>query len=181
MPRWGDLRQADQAANDERHRIVVDRLYGGDPRRAFGSPADAVRHEEVARDLVLAEIRRDPVGFAARGLLGVPFAWFQTLGPGKRLASLAAHLPLMALFALGAAGMARREPGAFARAWPAFCLVLFVNLFQAWVWPLARYLAPAVALSFVWSGHAAESLARGLLPRAAAAGRRASRRTAACA
>lgn len=160
MLHWADLRAIDQAADRARHQIVVDRLYGGDRAAAYATAAEAVRHEAVARDLVLEEIRRDPPGFVARGLVGIPFSWFQTLGRGKRLLSLVIHLPLFALFLLGTAWMSRREPAAFARAWPAWLLVAFVTLFQAFVFPFARYLAPAVALSFLFSGYALLRLAR---------------------
>jgi len=151
MLAWEDLERADREATRERHRIVVQRLYGGDSTRAYASPREYVRHEQVARSLVLQELRRDPAGAALRTLVGIPFAWFQTLGPKKRLLSLLLHLPLMFLFLLGLLRMHRRDPEAFGRAYPALVLILFVNLFQALVWPHARYMAPAVGLSFVYS------------------------------
>ena len=154
MLRWEDLRVIDQAADRQRHQIVVDRLYGGDRSQAYRTAGEAIRHERVARDLVLQEIGRDPLGFVARGLVGIPFSWFQTLGRGKRVLSLLVHLPLFVLFLAGARSLRRREPAAFARAWPALLLVSFVTLFQAFVFPFARYLAPAVALSFLFSGYA---------------------------
>jgi 4-amino-4-deoxy-L-arabinose transferase-like glycosyltransferase len=70
------------------------------------------------------------------------------------------HLPLLFLFVLGSFLLARREPAAFARAWPAFLLVVFVGLFQALVFPLARNLPPAVALSLLWGGYGLEFLLR---------------------
>lgn len=160
MLAWGDLAAVDRAADRERQRRVVDSLYGGDPAKAYASPREYLRHEAVARDLVLGEIRRDPLGFAWRGAAGIPFAWFQTLSPRKRIVSLLLHLPLMVLFAVGTARLLRTQPAAAARAWPALCLIAFVNVFQAWVFPLARYMAPAVALSFVVSALACAAAPR---------------------
>lgn len=154
MLSWGDLAQADRLAESDRQRRVVETLYGNDPSRAYDSPRDFLRHEAVARELVHEEIRRDPLGFALRGVAGIPFAWFQTLSPRKRILSLALHLPLMILFIVGTIRMLRFSPAAAARAWPALCLIAFVNGFSAWVFPLARYMAPAVALSFVFSAFA---------------------------
>ncbi|MBD3163275.1 MAG: hypothetical protein GF346_12430 [Candidatus Eisenbacteria bacterium] len=152
MLHWGDLRRVDLEAFAERHRAVVERLYEGDDTRAYASAREFVRHEEVARSLVLEEIRGDPAGFVLRGLVGIPFAWFQTLGPRMRILSLAIHLPLMILFVWGVIRLSRRDREAFLRAWPALALILFVNLFQAFVFPHVRYMSPAVALSFVFSG-----------------------------
>lgn len=160
MLTWGDLESIDRAADRRRHEIVVERLYGGDRAKAWASAGEYVRHEMVARDLVLEEIRRDPLGFFGRGLAGTVFTWFQTLEPRKRVVSLLVHLPLMVLFVLGVRWMAQRQPAAFARAWPALLLVLFVDLFQGFVFPFARYMAPATALSFLWSGFALDSVLR---------------------
>jgi hypothetical protein len=151
MLRWGDLRSVDIQADRTRHDIVVERLYAGDRARAWASSREMVRHEKVARDLVLAEIRRDPAGWLGRGIAGIVFTWFQTLGRTKRILSLAIHLPLMLLFVAGVAGMARRNAGAFARLVPALAVILFVDLFQGFVFPFVRYMAPAIALSFVFA------------------------------
>jgi len=48
--------------------------------------------------------------------------------------------------------MRRSSPEGFARALPALIVILSVNLFQALVFPFARYMAPAVALSFLYAG-----------------------------
>jgi len=149
---WDDLRRVDKETEMKRYQIVVDRLYGGDRTKAYASALEYVRHEDVARDLVLAEIRHDPLGFAARAALGIPFAWFQTLGPRLRILSLVLHLPLMILFVMGVRRMARFHPEAFTRALPALVLILFVNLFQAVVFPHVRYMSPAIALSFLFAG-----------------------------
>jgi 4-amino-4-deoxy-L-arabinose transferase-like glycosyltransferase len=151
MLRWADLRPVDKAADARRHQIVVDRLYGGDRTKAFASSLEYVRHEDVARDLVLEEMKRDPAGTIVRGLAGIPFTWFQTLGPKMRVVSLIVHLPLMILFGLGAVRMRRRHPEAFVRALPALGIIAFVNLFQALVFPHVRYMSPAIALSFLFS------------------------------
>lgn len=152
MLRWGDLRAVDSDADRRRHDIVVERLYAGERAKAWASTHEMVRHERVARDLVLEEIRKDPAGWAARGVAGTVFTWFQTLGAKKRVLSLAVHLPLMVLFAVGLRAMARERRGAFARLYPALAVILFVNLFQGFVFPFVRYMAPAIALSFVFSG-----------------------------
>jgi 4-amino-4-deoxy-L-arabinose transferase-like glycosyltransferase len=151
MLAWDDLLQVDREADRRRHQIVVERLYGGDRTKAFASASEYVRHERVARDLVLAELRADPLGAVGRALVGIPFTWFQTYGARMRIVSLAIHLPLMALFVLGAVRMRRSYPEAFARALPALLLIVFVNLFQAVVYPHVRYMSPAVALSFLFA------------------------------
>jgi 4-amino-4-deoxy-L-arabinose transferase-like glycosyltransferase len=151
MLRWADLRSVDKEADQRRYQIVVERLYGGDRTKAFASSREYVRHEDVARDLVLEEIRRDPVGTFARGLAGIPFAWFLTLGPKMRVVSLIIHLPLMVLFGVGTVRMRRRHPEAFTRALPALGLIVFVNVFQAFLFPHVRYMSPAIALSFLFA------------------------------
>jgi 4-amino-4-deoxy-L-arabinose transferase-like glycosyltransferase len=150
MLHWGDLRVVDKQAEKHRHQVVVDRLYGGDRTKAFASSSEYVRHEDVARQMVLEEIRRDPLGFLARGLAGIAFSWFQTLGPKMRIVSLAVHLPLMVLFGFGVTRMRRQYPEAFARALPALGIIVFVNVFQAFVFPHVRYMSPAIAVSFVF-------------------------------
>jgi 4-amino-4-deoxy-L-arabinose transferase-like glycosyltransferase len=152
MLAWDDLRKVDKEAEVARHATVVERLYGGDRTKAFASAREYVRHEAVARDLVLDELSADPLGAIARAAVGVPFTWFQTLGPRMRLLSLGIHLPLMILFVAGVVRMRRAYPEAFARAYPALGLVLFVNLFQAVVFPHVRYMSPAIALSFLFAG-----------------------------
>lgn len=152
MLAWDDLRKVDKEAEERRHEIVVQRLYAGDRAKAWESPAEYVRHERVARDLVLEEIRSDPLGYLARGVAGVPFAWFQTLGPAKRVVSLILHIPLMVLFVLGVRRWRRQSAEGFAFAAPALLMILFVNLFQAFVFPFVRYMSPAVGLSFLFSG-----------------------------
>lgn len=152
MLAWTDLFSVDRGASATRYQIVVDRLYGGDRTKAFASAREYVRHEAVARDLVMEELRADPWGAVLRSVVGVPFAWFQTLGAKMRIVSLAIHLPLMALFVIGAVKMRRRYADAFARAYPALVLILFVNLFQAVIYPHVRYMSPAVSLSFLFAG-----------------------------
>ena len=63
--RWDDLRRSTRTADRSAIEIVVERLYGGDRRRPSTRARKYVRHEEVARDLVLEEIRRDPLGATA--------------------------------------------------------------------------------------------------------------------
>ncbi len=116
MLAWDDLQRVDKAADEQRHEIVVQRLYGGDRAKAWTSAREYVRHEQVARDLVLEELRRDPLGAIGRAIVGVPFAWFQTLGPRKRVVSLLLHLPLMVLFVLGIVRLRRASPEGFVRA-----------------------------------------------------------------
>jgi hypothetical protein len=48
--------------------------------------------------------------------------------------------------------MRRAHPETFARLTPALGLILFVNVFQAVVFPHVRYMSPAIALSFVFAG-----------------------------
>lgn len=151
MLAWDDLRRIDKEAERRRHEIVVERLYGGDRTKAFASAREYVRHEEVARDLVLEEIQRDPLAVAGRAVVGIPFAWFQTLGPRMRIVSLLVHAPLVILFVVGAARMRLGYPEAFARALPALGIIAFVNFFQAIVFPHVRYMSPAIALSFLYA------------------------------
>ncbi len=152
MLAWDDLQKIDKTAETRRREIVVQKLYGGDKTKAWTSAREYVRHEDVARGLVLEELRGDPLGAAGRAVVGVPFSWFQTLGPRKRIVSLLLHLPLMALFVLGIIRMRRSSGEGFARAAPALIVVLAVNLFQAIVFPFVRYMTPAICLSFVFAG-----------------------------
>ncbi len=152
MLAWDDLQKVDKAADQQRYEIIVQRLYGGNRAKAWTSAREYVRHEQVARDLVLEELRRDPLGAIGRSIAGVPFTWFQTLGPRKRVVSLMLHLPLMILFVLGIIRLRRASPEGFVRAAPALIVILTVNLFQAVVFPFVRYMAPAIALSFVFAG-----------------------------
>src|SRR5690606_6136786 len=140
MLAWDDLRSVDVKASEQRYATVVERLYGGDRSKAFTSAREYVRHEAVARDLVLEELRADPSGAILRSVGGLPFTWFQTLGAKMRIVSLAIHLPLMILFGVGVLRMRRNHPEAFRRAFPALGLVLFVNLFQAVIFPHVRYM-----------------------------------------
>jgi 4-amino-4-deoxy-L-arabinose transferase-like glycosyltransferase len=152
MLSWDDLGPIDKAASERRHEIVVQRLYNGDRTKAYAAPIEYVRHEEIARELVLAELRADPLGALGRGLIGIPFTWFLAWGTTKRLMSFLVHLPIMVLFVAGTLRMARRQADAFARAGPALWLIVFVNLFQAFVYPHVRYMSPATALSFIFGG-----------------------------
>jgi hypothetical protein len=152
MLAWDDLRSVDVKASEQRYATIVERLYGGDRSKAFASAREYVRHESVARDLVLEELRANPLGAILRSAVGLPFTWFQTLGAKMRVLSLAIHLPLMILFVVGVIRMRRRHPEAFLRAFPALGLILFVNLFQAVIFPHVRYMSPAIALSFLYAG-----------------------------
>ncbi len=160
MLAWVDLGRVDQESNRQRRAIVFERLYGDDVAQAYASPREYVRHEEAARDLVIEEVRGDPLGFFGRGLIGIPFTWFQTLNPKLRVISLGLHLPMMILFVIGIVALARGDPHASARLWPALIVILFVNLFQGFLFPHARYMAPGVALSLLYSCAALLALAR---------------------
>lgn len=155
-----DLRLIDRAASRERHELVVERLYGGDKSRAFDSPRDYVRHDQIARDLVLSELRGDPWGAFKRTLRGIPLSWFQTLGPGRRALSALVHLPLLLLTILGAVRLARGRARAFRRLWPALVMVAFVNVFTAFVFPYIRYMAPVIAVAMVYASYELVSWAR---------------------
>jgi len=151
MLKWADLRKIDIDACAERERIIFEKLYDGDRTKAFTSASEFVRHEKAAKELVLDELKADPLGAMGRSLVGLVFTWFQTLGQKMRVLSLAVHLPLLILFLLGVRRMSKEHPEAFSRAWPALGMILFVNLFQAVIFPHIRYMSPAIALSFVFS------------------------------
>jgi 4-amino-4-deoxy-L-arabinose transferase-like glycosyltransferase len=161
MLAWDDLARIDKEADTERYRITVDRLYGGDRSKAWSSSREQVRQDGEARVLVLAELRRDPIGAVARSAIGIPFTWFQTLGRKMRVVSLLVHLPLVILLVVGIRGLAERSRETLARGAPALALIVFVNLLQAIVFPHVRYMSPAIALSFVFAGFPiAEALRR---------------------
>lgn len=148
-----DLVRVDKEASRRRHEIVVERLYGGDRSRAYESPRDFVRHEQVARDLVLSGIREDPWGTLGRTMVGVPLSWFQTLREGKRIYSAILHLPVLLLTLLGTMRLWRRKRERFARIYPAILIILFFNALTAFVFPYVRYMAPAIAVAFVLAGY----------------------------
>jgi len=151
MLEWDDLYRVDKEASSERYERILQRLYGGDETKAYNSPKDYLKHEKVAQELVIEELRRDPCGAFYRGFLGIFFTWFQTLGPILRIFSLMIHLPLLIFFILGLFLITKRHPEVFIRAYPALGLILYVNLFQAFVYAHVRYMAPAISLSFIFS------------------------------
>jgi hypothetical protein len=67
----------------------------------------------------------------------------------------------MLLFVIGVRRMARLHADAFWRAWPALGLILFVNLFQAVVFPHVRYMSPATALSLLFGALPLIAIAEG--------------------
>ena len=150
-----NLARIDKEASRERHHIVVERLYGGDRTRAYESPHDYIRHEHVARDLVLSGIREDPWGTLGHTMIGVPLSWYQTLRAEKRIYSAIIHLPVLLLTVLGAIRLWRGFRERFARIYPAILLILFFNALTALVFPYIRYMAPAVAVAFVLAAHEA--------------------------
>ncbi len=152
-----DLVRVDKEASRRRHQIVVERLYGGDRSLAYESPRDFVRHEHVARDLVLSGIREDPWGTLGRTMIGVPLSWYQTLRAEKRIYSAIIHLPVLLLTVLGAIRLWRGFRERFARIYPAILLILFFNALTALVFPYIRYMAPAVAVAFVLAAYEARA------------------------
>lgn len=152
MLEWGDLYRVDKDAAKKRYEIVLKRLYNGDEAKAYTSSKDYLKHERVAQELVIEELKADPLGAVGRGFLGIFFTWFQTLGAKLRILSLIIHFPLMVLFIWGAFLLAKKCHDAFVRAYPVLGLILYVNLFQAFVYPHVRYMAPAISLSFIFSG-----------------------------
>lgn len=122
---------------------------------AAGAPGrtdPVLERERVARALVMDELRREPLGPLQRAVVGVPYAWYQPYRPGLRLVSLLVHLPVMALFVFGVWWMRRAHPGSFTRAWPVLIAILYVNLFQALIYPQSGYMAAVIAVSFLFSG-----------------------------
>ncbi len=151
MLAWDDLQSVQKKAANRITEEVAGRCYRGDPSRSARTAAEAAAEDRVARDLALAELRRDPIGALARGILGIPFSWFMTLGPRKRIVSLVIHLPLLLLFIAGVRRLKRAEPDAFDRATVPLLLVLYLSLVQGFLFPLVRKTAPAIAISFLFS------------------------------
>lgn len=148
MTEWVDLMAVDIAATRHVRSLFVRLENGNVAERTVHS---AVLYDELAKELTIAEWRNDPYGTIQRAVVGVGFAWFFTFGAKLRVVSLAIHLPLFILFVMGVVHMARQYREVFWRAWPALCLIIFVNLFYAVAYPHVRYMSPAIALSFLFS------------------------------
>lgn len=152
MIHGGDVMRADQAAAREILGRVSVTLAADTAAGVPGRTDPALERERVARELAMAEFAREPLGVLQRAVVGVPYAWYQTYRPALRRVSLLVHLPLMALFVFGVWWMRRAHPDSFRRAWPALVAILYVNVFQAVIYPQSRYMAPMVAVSFLFSG-----------------------------
>lgn len=149
MTEWVDLIDVDIAAT-----LHVRRLFREQNNDDL-QPRDhyAIRYDHFAKNLTLADWKNDKLGKAFRSIIGIGYAWFFTFGAKLRAVSLAVHLPLLVMFIAGAICMARRHKEAFIRTWPALGLILYINLFCAISYPHVRYMSPAIALSFIFSGY----------------------------
>jgi len=163
MNEWVDLQSVDIAASQHVRDVFNQQSQNGNASESAG--ARAVRYDQLAKKLTLADWSSDPLGMVGRAVAGLGYAWFFTFGAKLRVLSLATHLPLFVLFVLGAVTMARKYREAFIRAWPALGLILFVNVFQAVAYPHVRYMAPAIALSFLFSALPLVGLSRWLVNR----------------
>jgi 4-amino-4-deoxy-L-arabinose transferase-like glycosyltransferase len=161
MDEWVDLTSVDIAAKEHARNVFILQSQNGNTSESAG--ARAVRYDQLGKKLILAEWSSDPLGLVKRAAAGLGFAWFFTFGAKLRVLSLAIHLPLFILFIWGTVNMAREHPEAFIRAWPALGLILFVNVFQAVAYPHVRYMAPAIALSFLFSALPLIGLSRRLV------------------
>jgi 4-amino-4-deoxy-L-arabinose transferase-like glycosyltransferase len=143
--------QVSQHANEWRDLSVVDAEAGQQIRDVaalelrrttgsiFQSPGDEIRYDQIARSMTMDQWARDPLLAVSYGVRGMLYSWFFAFGPATRIVSMVVHLPLLALFVWGTIAMSKRQPQAFVRA------------FYALAYPHVRYMAPAVALSFVFS------------------------------
>jgi hypothetical protein len=147
---WVDLGGEDAAAREHIQTMFLQQSRNEDLSNA-GATRE-VRYDQFAKALTLADWSSDRIGVAERAAMGLGYTWFFAFGAKLRLLSLAIHLPLFVLFVLGAVTMARQYREAFVRAWPALGLILYVNVFHAVAYPHVRYMAPAIALSFLFSG-----------------------------
>jgi len=163
MGEWVDLMSVDIAAKEHVQNVFNEQLQDGNKSESAG--ARAVRNDQLAKKMTLADWSSDPMGFVKRAAAGLGFAWFLTFGAKLRVLSLAIHLPLFVLFVLGAVRMARKYREAFIRAWPALGLICFVNVFQAVAYPQVRYMTPAITLSFLFSALPLIGLRRRLVNR----------------
>jgi 4-amino-4-deoxy-L-arabinose transferase-like glycosyltransferase len=161
MTEWVDLGGVDSAATKHVHDLAVQR-FGRADGSAFATSHDEIRYDQIGKDLTLEDWRRDPLGLVQRTLLGAGFAWFFAFDTATRLMSLVIHVPIFLLFIIGVVMMARRYREAFVRAWPALGLIVFVNAFQAVAYAHVRYMAPAIALAFVFAALPLLVLARKL-------------------
>lgn len=149
MTHWVDSLDVDLTATRSLRDTFRQQSQNGD---ADVTPAAGeVRYDQFAKQQTLADWRSDPVGKVERSVAGLGYTWFYTFGAKLRAFSLAVHLPLFVLFVLGVVRMARRYNESFVRAWPAFGLILYINVFQALAYPHVRYMAPAIILSFLFS------------------------------
>ncbi len=147
---WQNLSDLDMQAGLHIRELAAQE-FGRDDGTVIAVPSDEIRYDAIARDLTLTEWADDPVAVVLRAIRGVFYTWFFAFGPSMRLVSLAVHVPLLLLFVTGAIQMSKRHPDAFTKAWPALGLILFVNAFYALAYPHVRYMAPAIALSLIFS------------------------------
>ncbi|MGE0114242.1 MAG: ArnT family glycosyltransferase [Steroidobacteraceae bacterium] len=147
---WRDLSQVDMDAGLYIRELTAQQL-GRTEGSIFLSSNDEISYDQVAHDLTLKEWAANPLALIKRALRGLFYTWFFAFGTGMRLASLAIHLPILALFVTGAVQMSRHHGSAFIRAWPALGLIIFVNVFYAFAFPHVRYMTPAIALSFIFA------------------------------
>ncbi len=159
ITQWRDLTALDNGAIA----LIGSTALEVNPRT--GTPMDEVRDNKVARDVTLAAWAADPAGFVRRAALGTVFVWFFTFDTGMRGVSLAVHATVFVFLVAGAVILFRRYRDAFWRAWPALCLIVFVNLFYAIAYPHVRYMAPAIVLSLVFAAVSLQLLLQGVLQR----------------
>ena len=150
MTHWVDSLGEDLGATKHLRDMFSQQSQDGDTD--VTPTAGEVRYDHFAKTQVLADWGSDPAGVVKRAAIGLGYTWFYTFGAKLRVFSLAIHLPLFVLFVVGVVSMARRYRESFVRAWPAFGLILYVNVFQALAYPHVRYMTPAIVLSFLFSG-----------------------------
>jgi 4-amino-4-deoxy-L-arabinose transferase-like glycosyltransferase len=146
---WRELKSLDTAAMRGLRQAYERALEDGTWRNISTHPE--VDYDRFAKARTMDVWREDRLGVVIRSLRGLLFTWFFTYGPDLRIVSILIHLPLVLGLIGGALWMARERPDAFIRAWPALALILFLNSLHAVAYPHVRFMAPATALSFLFS------------------------------
>ena len=155
---WRELKSVDTDAMRGLRLAYQQALEDGKWKSTSSHPE--VDYDRFAQAKTMEIWREDPFGLVARSTRGLLFTWFFTFGSDLRIISFLIHLPLLIGLIAGAVCMAREHPTAFTRAWPALALILFLNTLQAVAFPHVRFIAPAVALSFLFSAFLVRGLFR---------------------
>ena len=146
---WRELNSVDRAAHRELRLAYRQALEDGEWESSAAHPE--VDYDNFGKAKTIEDWREDPVGFVVRSARGLLFTWFFTYGSDLRIVSLIIHLPLLLGLIAGVVWMAREHEAGFARAWPALALILFLNVLHAVAYPHVRFMAPATAISFLFS------------------------------